>query len=159
MPTRTSQSPARRAEPGPVRPPRAVARSRSSESDNADVCEVACIDQEKVDRARAASPAPAALAVLAETFKVLGDPTRLMIVTALAREELCVCDLATLVGVSQSAVSHSLRTLRQLRLVRYRKVGKIAYYTLDDSHVARLVTEGLDHVDERKPAAAARVRR
>lgn len=114
----------------------------------ADVCEVTCIDGAKVERARRAVPAPATVLTLAETFRVLGDPTRLVIVSALAREELCVCDLATLVGVSQSAVSHSLRALRQLRLVRYRKVGKIAYYTLDDAHVARLVAEGVRHVEE-----------
>lgn len=114
----------------------------------ADVCEVTCVDAPKVERARRAVPAPATVQVLAETFRVLGDPTRLVIVSALAREELCVCDLATLVGVSQSAVSHSLRALRQLRLVRYRKVGKIAYYTLDDAHVARLVAEGVRHVEE-----------
>ena len=112
----------------------------------ADVCEVACVDPVKVERARAALPSAPALAALAETFRALGDPTRLLIVAALADAELCVCDLATLVGVSQSAVSHSLRTLRQLRVVRYRKVGKIAYYALDDAHVARLVREGVRHV-------------
>ena len=156
MPLRPSQLPARR--PGkplagrPARRPRsgsAAAATNGAENPNADVCEVSCIDGAKVERVRRAAPAPATLSTLAETFKALGDPTRLMIVTALAREELCVCDLATLVGVSQSAVSHSLRTLRQLRLVRYRKVGKIAYYTLDDAHVAGLVTEGLRHVEER----------
>lgn len=115
---------------------------------SADVCEITCVDAAKVDRARRALPAPATVAALSETFKALGDPTRLLIVAALAREELCVCDLATLVGVSQSAVSHSLRTLRQLRLVRYRKVGKIAYYALDDAHIAGLVDEGVRHVEE-----------
>lgn len=59
-----------------------------------------------------------------------------------------MCDVARIVDVSESAVSHSLRTLRQLRLVRFRKVGKIAYYSLDDAHVARLVAEGLGHIDE-----------
>lgn len=114
----------------------------------ADVCEIACVDAEKVARVRAAGPASATLLALAETFKALGDPTRLRIVAALAQEELCVCDLASLVDVSESAVSHSLRTLRQLRLVRYRKMGKIAYYSLDDAHVARLVAEGLGHIEE-----------
>lgn len=114
----------------------------------ADLCEVACVDQEKVARVRATAPASGTLLTLAETFKALGDPTRLRIVTALAQAELCVCDIATLVEVSESAVSHSLRTLRQLRMVRYRKVGKIAYYSLDDAHVARLVAEGLGHIDE-----------
>lgn len=120
-------------------------------SPTADVCEVTCIDAAKVERARRAAPAPDTVLTLAEMFRVLGDPTRLVLVAALAREELCVCDLATLVGVSQSAVSHSLRALRQLRLVRYRKVGKIAYYSLDDAHVARVVTEGVRHVEERAP--------
>lgn len=112
------------------------------------VCEVDVIDQAKVARARSALPSPATVGVLAETFKALGDPTRLQIVSALAHEELCVCDLATLVGVSQSAVSHSLRVLRDLRLVRYRKVGKIAYYTLDDAHIVSLLAEGRRHVEE-----------
>lgn len=83
-------------------------------------------------------------------LRALGDPTRLRIVTALAADgvgELCVCDLAAVVGVSESAVSHSLRTLRQLGIVRYRKVGKIAYYALDDAHVVRLVAEGVQHVE------------
>ena len=91
---------------------------------------------------------PEAVAALAETFKVLGDPTRLRLAFALAREELCVCDLATLLGVSQSVVSHSLRALRRMQLVRYRKDGKIAYYALDDDHIATLVEQGFEHVEE-----------
>lgn len=89
------------------------------------------------------------VASLAETFKVLGDPTRLRILSALAQEELCVCDLATLLGVSQSVVSHSLRALRQMRLVRYRREGKIAYYALDDAHIESLLAEGFRHTEER----------
>ena len=88
------------------------------------------------------------VAALAETFKILGDPTRLRIAYALAREELCVCDLAAVLGVSQSVVSHSLRALRQMRLVRYRKAGKVAYYALDDDHIAALLAEGFRHVEE-----------
>jgi ArsR family transcriptional regulator len=93
---------------------------------------------------------PQAVTTLAETFKVLGDPTRLRIAYALAREELCVCDLATVLGVSQSVVSHSLRALRQMRLVRYRKEGKIAYYALDDDHIGALLAEGFRHVEEQR---------
>lgn len=128
------------------RPPTRVARHGK-----ADLCEVNVVDQAKVARARAALPAPRSLVDLAEMLRALGDPTRLQIVCALAADgvdELCVCDIATLVSVSESAVSHSLRTLRQLRLVRYRKSGKIAYYTLDDAHVAQLVREGIRHVDQ-----------
>ena len=131
----------------PLRPKQSLAPNAVAGA-NADLCEVVCVDAAKVDRAQRALPTPATVTALAETFKALGDPTRLLIVAALAREELCVCDLATLVGVSQSAVSHSLRTLRQLRVVRYRKAGKIAYYSLDDAHIARLVDEGVRHVQE-----------
>ena len=91
---------------------------------------------------------PEAVSALAEIFKVLGDPTRIRIAYALAREELCVCDIANLLGVSQSAVSHSLRALRQMKLVRFRKDGKIAYYALDDEHVSRLLEDGFRHVEE-----------
>lgn len=145
---RRKQSPATLPSPkrSPASPPNPDAGVNADGS--ADLCEITCIDGAKVERTRGALPAPATVAALGETFKALGDPTRLLIVAALAHEELCVCDLATLVGVSQSAVSHSLRTLRQLRLVRYRKVGKIAYYTLDDAHIARLVGEGVRHVEE-----------
>ena len=117
-------------------------------SDGDAECQVECVDVKRVNRARKAQPSSADVATLAETFKTLGDPTRLRIVAALAEEELCVCDIATLLGVSQSAVSHSLRALRQLRLVRYRKTGKIAYYTLDDEHIGLLLREGIRHVRE-----------
>ena len=115
---------------------------------DSDLCEVRCVDEPKVRRTRKAMKSPESVTTLAETFKVLGDPTRLRIAYALAREELCVCDLATVLGVSQSVVSHSLRALRQMRLVRYRKEGKIAYYVLDDDHIGVLLAEGFRHVEE-----------
>ena len=83
---------------------------------------------------------------LAETFKALGDPTRVRIVSLLVEAELCVCDVAAALGMSQSAVSHQLRTLRDLRLVRWRREGRQIFYTLDDDHVADLFRRGLDHV-------------
>lgn len=83
---------------------------------------------------------------LAETFKALSDPTRVRIVSLLADAELCVCDLAAALGMNQSAVSHQLRTLRGLRLVRRRREGRQIYYTLDDEHVADLFRRGLEHV-------------
>lgn len=117
----------------------------------ADLCEVQVVDLHKVALARAALPDAATRAELAGRLRALGDPTRLQIVCALAADgvdELCVCDLATLVGVSDSGVSHSLRTLRQLGLVRYRKAGKIAYYSLDDMHVAKLVRSGVRYLEQ-----------
>ena len=91
---------------------------------------------------------------LAGTFKVLGDPTRVRILDALARGEVPVCDLAELLGLTQSAVSHQLRLLRGARLVKPRRDGKHIYYTLDDHHIAGLFTQGLAHVEERVTAAA-----
>lgn len=113
-----------------------------------DICEIEFVDEEKIKRVKFEMKSPEATFAVAETFKMLGDPTRVRITFALAREELCVCDLANLLGVSQSAVSHSLRTLRQLKLVRFRKEGKIAYYMLDDEHIANLLEEGFRHVEE-----------
>lgn len=84
---------------------------------------------------------------LAELFKAMGDPTRLRILYALQQGELCVCDLAAHLMVSQSAVSHQLRTLRHLQLVRPRKAGKVVFYSLDDEHVSALFLEGLRHVE------------
>ena len=113
-----------------------------------DVCEVDFVDAAKVNAVREGMKPPEAVLLLAETFKILGDPTRIKIAFALAREELCVCDIANLLEVSQSAVSHSLRTLRQMKLVRFRKEGKIAYYRLDDDHITNLLAEGFRHVEE-----------
>ncbi len=113
-----------------------------------DLCEVQCVDEGKVNRARRNMKPEPSIAALSETFRVLGDPTRLRIVHALSGAELCVCDLANVLGAAQSTVSHSLRALRQLRLVRYRKEGKIAYYALDDAHIASLVSQGFRHVEE-----------
>lgn len=112
------------------------------------LCEVKITDLVRVRRVRRQLKSSEAVLLLAETFRTLGDPNRLRIVHALALHELCVCDLAAAVGMSQSAVSHSLRALRQLRLVRGRKDGKTTYYHLDDDHIARLVADGFEHVEE-----------
>src|SRR5580658_9277268 len=91
-------------------------------------CEFEFVDEARVAMVRGAMKSDQNMIALAEMFKVLGDPTRIKLVFALSTAELCVCDLANLLGVSQSAVSHSLRTLRQMKLVKYRKEGKIVYY-------------------------------
>lgn len=85
---------------------------------------------------------------LTDTFKVLGDPTRLNILLALSRSELCVGDLATLLGLSESAVSHQLRLMKSMRLVRYRREGKMIYYLVDDEHIEDLIRMGVRHVLE-----------
>jgi ArsR family transcriptional regulator, lead/cadmium/zinc/bismuth-responsive transcriptional repressor len=116
--------------------------------DQSMICEVSCIHEEKVASARRAMKPEATLFKLAATFKVLGDPTRTKLISALLREELCVCDLAALIGISQSAISHQLRVLRDMNLVKYRKEGRIAYYSLDDDHISAILTAGLKHVEE-----------
>lgn len=93
-------------------------------------------------------PAPDALLGLTEMFKALSDPNRLKIVIALATCELCVCDLAAVCGASESSVSHQLRILRNLKIVRYRRDGKIVFYRLDDDHVYSLIRQSLAHVTE-----------
>lgn len=113
-----------------------------------DVCEVQFVDEARVAAVRALMKPEEIFLALAETFKVLGDPTRTKILFALAHEELCVCDVSNLLGLSQSATSHQLRILRTMRLVKYRKAGRTVYYSLDDHHIETLFAEGLDHVEE-----------
>src|SRR6266542_5950554 len=85
---------------------------------------------------------------LADTFRVLGDPTRVRILDALSAGELCVCDIASLVGISESAVSHQLRLLRGMRLVRPRRAGRLVYYAVDDQHILELLKQASTHVEE-----------
>jgi DNA-binding transcriptional ArsR family regulator len=108
-----------------------------------------CIDARQVNRVRKHAAASSELHSLAELFKVLGDPTRVAILHALSLSELCVCDIAAVVGMSSSAVSHQLRVLRMARLVRSRKERKLTYYSLDDEHVRTLLKQGLGHVKEK----------
>jgi ArsR family transcriptional regulator, lead/cadmium/zinc/bismuth-responsive transcriptional repressor len=90
----------------------------------------------------------ATVEALAETFRLLGDPTRIRIVGALAQGELCVHELSDRVGTSESAISHQLRLMRSMRIVRGRREGRCVYYTLDDQHVLALFQQGLRHVSE-----------
>jgi len=104
------------------------------------------IDEEKVRQAQAHLMEGQTAIRLAELFKALSDPSRVRIISALAHTELCVYDLASTLGMSQSAVSHQLRSLREMRLVRYRKEGRNVYYQLDDEHIQDLFQRGLEHV-------------
>jgi ArsR family transcriptional regulator len=92
--------------------------------------------------------APGTVDAIADTFRILGDPTRVRILDALATGELCVCDIATLVGISESAVSHQLRLLRGVRLVRPRRAGRQVFYSFDDQHTRSLFEQALRHVTE-----------
>src|SRR5262245_10722010 len=113
-----------------------------------EACDVLHLDPAKYARVRAALMPNEDVAALAETFRVLGDPSRVQVLDALSKEELCVCDLASLLGLSQSAASHQLRVLRGMRLVRARRAGRMVFYALDDHHILSLFDQGLQHVQE-----------
>ena len=113
-------------------------------------CKVKHLSEEKAITLRKHLFSRDTLHDLAETFKVLGDPTRLSIIQLLLKQELCVCALASILQVTDSVISHQLRTLRNLRLVKFRKDGQMTYYSLDDNHIKHLFNEGLAHVKERQ---------
>lgn len=123
-----------------------------------EACDVFHIDPARVAHLRGALIAAPSVAALAETFRVLGDPTRVRVLDALSHGELCVCDLATLLGLSESATSHQLRLLRTLRLVKARRAGRMVFYALDDRHIMALFTQGLRHVEEQDAARRPRRR-
>jgi ArsR family transcriptional regulator len=110
--------------------------------------ECTVIHEDVVRAVRGKMPAEEALIDLADLFKVFGDSTRVRIISALLHAEMCVCDIAALLGMSKSAISHQLRTLRQTKLVKYRREGKAVFYSLDDDHVGNIFSQGLVHVGE-----------
>lgn len=113
-----------------------------------DICEVNCLHEEVVAKVRKELIDDKTALLLADTFKAMGDGTRIKIINAISHAELCVCDIAYLLGMTQSAISHQLRLLRSLKLVKYRKEGKVVFYSLDDEHIVNLFKQGLEHVLE-----------
>ncbi|CDF57655.1 ArsR/SmtB family transcription factor [Thermobrachium celere] len=113
-----------------------------------DTCSCNIIHDEIVNEVKKKMPEEEVLFDLAEFFKVFGDSTRIKIMYALFEHEMCVCDIAALLNMTQSAVSHQLRVLKQARLVKYRKEGKVVYYSLNDEHIKDIVKEGLEHINE-----------
>ena len=111
-----------------------------------DVCELFFFFLKKIDILRKSMLAAEKITALTDIFRVLSDATRTKILFSLSKGELCVCDIAHVLGLSISAVSHQLRLLRNLKLVKYRNEGKMAFYTLDNEHIMKLVNEGLTHI-------------
>lgn len=111
-------------------------------------CDAEVIHEEVVNQVKAKMPKEEILYDLAELFKVFGDTTRIKILWALAESEMCVCDIAALLNMTQSAISHQLRILKQAKLVKNRRDGKIVYYSLDDDHVEQIFGQGLAHIYE-----------
>lgn len=118
--------------------------------ENFDICAVEETHDDKVSRAKSLLPDDEMLFDLSEFFKLFGDSTRIKILEALENNELCVCDISAVVGVSQSGVSHQLRLLRQHRLVKATKMGKETFYTLDDNHIGDIIKIGMNHINERR---------
>jgi len=121
-----------------------------------DVCDLVQIDLARVRTLRSDLAAPDAVQGLADTFSALGDPTRVRILDVLSHGELCVCDLAAVLGLSQSAVSHQLRLLRSIRLVKPRREGRIVFYSLDDQHIISIFQQTLQHVQEERSSAVVK---
>lgn len=111
-------------------------------------CEENTIHNDVVTDVRSKLPKEETLYDLAELFKVFGDSTRIKILCSLFEAEMCVCDISTTLNMSQSAVSHQLRVLKNAKLVKFRREGKVVYYSLDDDHVKHIFNEGLNHISE-----------
>lgn len=113
-----------------------------------DVCDAPHLDPRGTEARRGALMSADAVRNVADTFRILGDPTRVRILDALSGGELCVCDIASLAAISESAVSHQLRLLRTMRLVRSRRAGRLVFYALDDQHIIELLRQAHTHVEE-----------
>ena len=113
-----------------------------------DRCDVRMVHLDRISKAKSEAVPEDELEHLAMIYKILGDPTRLKIVLALRNQEMCVCDLAAFTGLTESAVSHQLRHMRNLALVKKRREGQILYYSLDDRHVIELLEISLEHARE-----------
>ncbi|MFA6329426.1 MAG: metalloregulator ArsR/SmtB family transcription factor [Candidatus Micrarchaeia archaeon] len=112
------------------------------------VCQIRSVNREAVRRANSAIPCDEVILTVSGAFSAMADPTRVKILIALSARELCVCEIASILSLSQSAVSHQLRVLRDLRFVRFRKEGKMVYYRLADGHVKELLKAGVKHAKE-----------
>lgn len=113
-----------------------------------DTCQISAIHPEIIKEVNNKMPDENTLNKVADLFKVFGDFTRVRIIFALFKSEMCVCDLAFLLSMSSSAISHQLRVLKQAEIVRFRRDGKVVYYSLDDEHVYKIFEQGFEHVTE-----------
>ena len=111
-------------------------------------CEFMHVHEQIVDRVEKGMPDEQQLLDLSEFFKVFGDSTRIKILYVLSQSEMCVCDIATLLQMGQSAISHQLRVLKQMRLVSFRREGKTVFYSLADSHIQTILDQGMEHINE-----------
>ena len=118
------------------------------DSYNVECCDVRCLHDEIIQKVQRELPDEDTMYDLTELFRIFGDSTRIKILYALFESELCVNDIAQVVGISQSAVSHQLRLLKTSKLVKFRREGKAMYYSLDDDHVRSMIALGMEHTEE-----------
>lgn len=116
--------------------------------DNIELCQEYFLHEDRLEDAREGSPTEEMVYDLVELFKVFGDVTRVKIIYVLLESEMCVCDIASLLDMTQSAISHQLRVLKKARLVKFRKEGKTVFYSLDDQRIDKIFSFGLDHIKE-----------
>ena len=116
--------------------------------DHLDCCQETQTHPSRIETVKKLLPADEVLYDLAELFKIFGDSTRIKLLYALYESELCVCDLADVLGLTQSAVSHQLRLLKSSELVKFRREGKTVFYSLADDHVVRILSQGMEHLEE-----------
>lgn len=114
----------------------------------AECCDVIHVHKEVVQRVEEQIPEEETVKELAGFFKVFGDPTRIKILCVLFQSEMCVCDLAEVLGMTQSAISHQLRLLKQVKLVKNRREGKTVFYSLADDHIQTILNQGMEHISE-----------
>ena len=122
--------------------------SMNKNTDPIERCNCDVIHEDIVNYVMKRMPEEETLYNLAELFKVFGDSTRIRILWALDESEMCVCDIAAVLNMTQSAISHQLRVLKQARLVKNRRDGKVVYYSLDDEHIRQIFDQGLNHIRE-----------
>ena len=125
-------------------------------SKNEFICDCNIIHQEIVNKTLQKMPKPELFNKLAEFFKIIGDPTRTKILFALDQNEMCVCDIANVLNMSKSSISHQLATLRKSGIVKCRREGKEVYYTLDDDHVKQVFEVGIEHIEHKEEKKANR---
>lgn len=123
-------------------------RTECMKKSDKDVCEELCIHEKPVQEAKAKLPPQELLQNLADFYKVFGDATRVKLLYVMLDYELCVCDLAEALGMTQSAISHQLRILKQMKLVGSRREGKSVFYSLADGHIRQILQQGMEHITE-----------
>lgn len=123
-------------------------RKKYMEKAEVECCDVICVHEDMIQKVKKLLPEEELIKELADFYKVFGDATRVKILCVLLETEMCVCDLAELLEMTQSAISHQLRVLKQMKLVKNRREGKTVYYSLADGHIQNIISQGMEHIQE-----------